>query len=85
MNLVFQKSDVAIFNAKYFEHPCADKILYQNLETKFHSCPPRSVLQQVKQEKKIIVHISFDDINPSLFLLSSKNGRARLLVKTSAA
>jgi len=69
MNLVFQKSDVAIFNAKYFEHPCADKILYQNLETQFRSCPTCCMVQQVKQEKEMIGHISFDDINPSLFLI----------------
>jgi hypothetical protein len=42
------------------------------------------MVHQVKQEKEMIGHISFDDIDPSLFLNYSNNGRARLLVKISA-
>jgi hypothetical protein len=40
---------------------------------------------QDKQEKEMIGHISFDDINSRLFLNFSNKGRARLLVKISAA
>jgi hypothetical protein len=43
------------------------------------------MVQQVKQEKEMIGHIFFDDINPSLFLNFSNKGRARLLEKISAA
>jgi hypothetical protein len=81
----FPNSDVAISNAKYLEHLFADKFLSQNLETHFCSCPPRGLVYQVEQEKIMIGHISFDDINPSLFLNFSNGGRARRFVKISAA
>ena len=54
------------------------KILSQNLGTQFRICPPRSMVHQVKQEKEMIGHISFDDIDPSLFLNFSNNGGARI-------
>ena len=80
----FQNSDVAMSNAKY-SNSCVDKILSQNLETQFRSCPPLTMVDQVKQEKEMIGHVSFGDINPSLSLNFSNNVRARLLVKISAA
>ena len=81
----FKNLDVAIPKEKDLGHLFADKMLSQNLETQFRSCPPRSMLHQVKQEKEMIGHISFDDVNPCLFLNFLNNGRARLLVKIFAA
>jgi len=52
-------------------------------ETQICSCPTRSMLQQLKQNKEMIGHISFDDIIPSVFLNFSNNGRARLVEKVS--
>ena len=73
------------FQREISETSICGQNLVPNLETQFRSSPPCDLVHQVKQEKEMIGHVSFDDINPSLFLNFWNNGRARLLVKMSAA
>jgi len=69
------------FECEIFEHPCADKILFRNLQTQFRSCPPRNTVPWVKQKKEMIGYICFHDIIPSLFLNFFNNGRAKTFGK----
>jgi len=83
-SLVLQ-SPTLRFWIRNWELPCGDTVLSRNRWNRFSQFPAAQYSTLSQGGKEMIGHISFDETSPSFFLHFSRNGRARLFAKISAA